>query len=190
MSPGDRQPYLEAVDAVLLRRDFKRRKSEFEWKHRAGPDVEWIHLNFGLGVINPSVGVIYEDLASSLPRGSGARYSVARMLASLSGASYSSSTPPAAVAADIEAIALPALDRLRDRAAVLSLLAGESPKEWPVSLGASDRMRLLPLLLAESGRINEALERLRGFEAIAAQLDRAVPDFTVYAERFRARYAN
>jgi hypothetical protein len=50
-------------------------------------------------------------------------------------------------------------------------------------------MRLLPLLLAEAGRISEALERLRDFEA-AAQLDRAVPDFTIYAERFRARYAN
>ena len=150
-------------------------------------NLEWIHLNFGLGVINPSFGVKYEDLSTILPRESGAQYSVTEMLSSVGGKSYSVDTPPRALAADVQALALPGLDRLRDRALVVERLKRDSPREWP-TFGASARMRLLPLMLAHSGQINDALECLREYESSASGGDQHVPNFAAYAAYFRARY--
>jgi hypothetical protein len=188
VSPRDREPFLAALDGVLLPIGFKRRKPDFEWTRRVeGRDLEWIHLNFGLGGINPSFGVKYEDLSMVLPLESGAVYSVCEMVSSFSGKSYSAETVPRDLAADVLALALPGLDRLRDRALVVDRLRRESPREWP-TLGASARMRLLPLMLAHSGRINDALEWLREHEAAAERVDQHVPNFASYAAYFRARY--
>jgi len=188
VSPRDREPFLVALDGVLLPIGFKRRKSDFEWKRRVeGSDLEWIHLNFGLGVINPSFGVKYEDLSTVLPHESGAVCSVFEMLSSPSGKSYSGDTAPHELAADVRALALPGLGRLRDRTLVVERLRRESPREWP-TLGASARMRLLPLMLAHSGHINDALEWLREHEAAAERVDQQIPNFASYAAYFRTRY--
>ena len=188
MSPKEREPFLEALDGVLLPLGFKRRKSSFEWKRRVDKrDLEWIHVNFGLGVINPSFGVKYEDLSTLLPSESGAACSVFEMLSSVSGKAYTVDTPPQEVAADVRALALPGLGCLRDRALVVERLKRESSRDWP-TLGASERVRLLPLMLAHSGHVDDALEWLREHEDYAVRVDQQLPNFTSYAAYFRARY--
>lgn len=150
-------------------------------------NLEWIHLSFGLGAINPSFGVKYEDLSTILPRESGAQYFVAEMLSSLSGRSYSITTIPSVLASDVHILALSGLERLRNRTSVIERLRRDSPGEWP-TFGASARMRLLPLMLAHSGQIADALEWLREHEATAAGVDQQIPKFATYAAHFRARY--
>jgi hypothetical protein len=169
--------------------DFKRLKLAFEWKRRIDrANLEWVHLNFGLCIINPSFGVKYEDLLLVLPPECGAQFSVAEVLSPASGRSYSIDMAPNELASDMQLFALPGLDRLRDRASVLKRLQSESPREWP-TFGASARMRLLPLMLAQSGHVNEALEWLRKHETAAASVDQLVPTFATYSAHFRTRYA-
>jgi hypothetical protein len=188
VTPKEREPFLVALDAVLLPLVFKRRKSSFEWTRRVGAsDVEWVHLNFGMGTINPTFGVIYRDLSKILPPEAGPHYSVAETLYSKNRQSYSLNTAPSALAAAICANALPRLPLLRDRDLVLYRLANESGDDWP-TFGASNRMRLMPLLLAQSGRVSDALERLSIFEQRFAHLDQQIPTLAQYAAYFRARY--
>ena|SRR5258708_1526517 len=110
------------------------------------------------------------------------------MLSSVSGKSYLLKTSPEMIGADIEAHALPALDELRNRSVVLGRLADPSAGNWP-TFSSSHRIRLFPLLLAPSGRVEEALERVREFEASASSVDQQIPEFATYAKYFRARYA-
>jgi hypothetical protein len=189
MISAERDPYLSSVDQVLFPLGFKRLKKDFEWTRSVDlVDTLWIHLNFGLAVINPSFGVRYTDLDKALPPEAGGRFGTMQMLSSLSAKSYSSpETSPLQIANDILEIALPHLQKLRDRCWVVDRLQSESPNEWPLT-GASFRMRLLPLLLATSGRISDGLDWLNRFEIIALEKDQLIPSYNVFAGYFRKKY--
>jgi len=189
MNAAERAPYLDAGDAVLMPLGFKRKKKEFAWRRPAGSDVEWIHLNFGLGVINPSYGVSYADLNALFPPGLGVTCGPSGLLQSLTGTSYSSSkTPPNKVAGDFSA-AISQFPKLRDRAAFAEVLMSETPPRTLVNF-FSDRIRALPLLLISLGRTQEAFEWLARFEAVAPERDQIQPPYHVYAAHFRRHYAS
>jgi hypothetical protein len=187
MNAAARAPYLEAGDALLIPLGFRRKKSEFAWRRTVGPDVEWLHLNFGLGVINPSYGVTYADLDAQMPAELGLRCGPSNMLQSLTGTAYSSAeTPPELVAHGLlKAVAeMPAL---RDRHGFAAeLMAEQCPQKYTASF--STRIRALPVLLASLGRLEEAHAWLARFEPLAQQRDQKVPGYDVFAAEFRRIY--
>jgi hypothetical protein len=188
MNALEREPFLLALDSALAPLAFKRRKTRYEWQRTVDrSNMTWLHLNFGLGVINPSFGVQYSDLADILPPEAGAVTGVSEMLSSSSGAQYSSITPPRVMAEHVLAYAVPRISLLANRRAVAQRLKNEQPSDWPV-WGAAWRMRLLPLLLATDGRIEEASGWLARFESEAPQLDQIIPRFDVFARHFRQKY--
>jgi hypothetical protein len=185
MNAVERSSYVEAFDEVLLPLGYKRPKRAQEWSMPVGASsCLWVHLNFGLAVINPSLGVRYTDLVSTLPPEAGAVVGSIRMLSSLSGARYSSDTPPPQLVGDLLAHGLSELTALQNRQNVIRQLEDPAGVGWPVA-SASHRKRLLPLLLASQGRVNEALEWLARFEPLPDQL---VPGYLVYARVFRCTY--
>lgn len=185
----ERAPYLEAGDAVLMPLGFKRKKREYEWRRAVDRDVEWIHLNFGRAVINPSFGVSYVDLNSLLPPEVGVRCGQHFMLLSLTGTSYSSDTSsPNDIALDLQK-AVSEFPQLHDREAFIQILMSDKAPTKQVLL-FSHRIRTLPLMLATSGRLAEALDCLARFEASDLARDQMVPGYDVYASHFRKKYAN
>ena len=58
---------LAGVDAFLVPQGFARRKQGQEWRKRIdAANVAWVHVNVGLGIINPSLGVSYSDLVDEV----------------------------------------------------------------------------------------------------------------------------
>ena len=189
MTPVEREAYLIALDEALLPLRFKRPRSSFEWKRRLDKfNSQSIHLNFGLAGINPSIGVRYEDLAKLLPRDSGSVFQTARMLTSITGAIYSDETLPSKLVTDILNSALPELVRHMDREQVVLALSSSDSIDWPAP-SKSHRIRLLPLLLASLGKSNEALQWLSEFESTEAALDQMLPNYRIFSNHFRARFA-
>ena len=189
MKNTEREAYLQALDAALSPLGFNRPKRSYEWKHSIDvANTEWIHCNFGLGVINPSFGVRYCDLAELVPSDVGAVAGVICMLEPISGVSYSPATAPSLLAEHVLKFCVPHLLNLQNRAAVIHSLETTVPKKWPV-FGASDRMRLLPLLLAHGGRVTEALEWFSRFEQAAPTMDQQIPKYAVFAKYVREKYA-
>lgn len=187
MNATERAPYFEAGDVALVPLGFKRRKKDYEWRRAFGSDIEWIHINFGLGVINPSYGVRYTDLDRLLPAELGIRCGPSGMLAVLTGKSYSSSiTDPSEVAEDLLKAAAE-LPKLGDRDAFMDLLMSEARSQTLLIL-YSDRIRTLPLMLANSGRLPEAFEWLEKFKSLPLVKDRRVPGYDVFVAHFRAKY--
>lgn len=188
MNAIEREPFLKAIDAVLEPLGFKRLKRSYEWKRSINPaNLESIHCNFGLGVINPSFGVKYKDLGESVPPDIGAVTSVAEMLESITGVSYSSETNPKILAEHVLTYAIPQLVKLSDRDIVINMLEEDTPRKWPV-FGVSARIRLLPLLLAQRGRIDEARTWLTRFEDTAQSMDQQLPAYPVFASYLRTKY--
>jgi len=189
MNAAERDPFLNAADDALGPLGFKRPKSKFEWKRKVDEaNTYWIHFNFGLGVINPSCGVWYTDLATLVPKDVGVVCAVSRMLEGISGSSYSSVTAPSLLANHVIAFAIPELEALRDRSAVIRSLESDPATKWPV-FDRSSRIRLLPLLLAQAGRLQEAANYLNEFERVAPDIDQQIPRYAVFAEFFRGTYA-
>jgi hypothetical protein len=187
MNAAERAPYLEAGDAVLLPLGFKRRKKDYEWRRVVGRDTESLHLNFGLGVINPSYGVSYTDLDALFPAELGVRCGPWCMLQSLTATSYSmDETPPARVTHDL-LLAVAEFPALRDRPAFADLLMAEKLPPKFVNL-FSARIRMLPVLLATLGRPTEAHAWLTRFEAEAPGRDQQLPRYAVFAAQFRATF--
>lgn len=182
-----RQPFFDAVSVTLLPRGFKFAKSMWTWRRKVDQgNTLWVHLNFGLGVINPSFGATYTDLAGLLPKEAGAVFQAAEMLPPTSGNEYSLDTPPKRLAEDILAHALPRLEKLLDRSHAIERLQSSRPDDWPV-FGNAFRMRLLPLLLAHSGRRDEALAWLSTFEDSWLTEDQLVPRYPAFAAHFREK---
>ncbi len=182
MDTAERARYLEALDLALAPLGFRRNRRDRQWHRSTVPtEREWVHVNFGLGVINPSLGVEYSDLDALLPPEAGAVNTACSMLASLSGSQYSSRILPATLVADVVSFGLPELARLRDRESVIRRLKDPSPCAWPVA-SSSHRARLLPLLLARQGRLSESLASLTEVGPVPDQL---VPDFATFARILR-----
>ena len=182
---------LESVDSVLLPQGFRRGARAQEWHRMAGPsDEAWVHVNIGKGVVNPSVGVRYLDLAGLLPEAVG---SVDRTMQMLGGLfrpvhTYSLDAGPETLLDDLRERGVAALARLLDRHAVIDMLKSPAPSDWPVP-GLSWRIRLLPLLLATQGRVEEALHVADGFRADAAGRDQILPGYAAFLDAFRTRFA-
>jgi hypothetical protein len=188
MNSIEREPFLLAIDSALAPLAFKRPKTRYEWRRKVDrANTTWLHINFCLGVINPSFGIQYTDLAGILPPEAGAVDGVNEMLSSSSGMQYSNSTPADVLAEHVLAYAVPRIDLLADRHAVIQRLESSSPKDWPV-FGVSWRMRLLPLLLATDGRTEEAFAWLAHFENTSPLIDQKIPPFDVFAQHFRQKY--
>lgn len=187
MNANERAPYLEAADTVLGPIGFKRKKKEHEWRRVADRDTDWIHLNFGLGVVNPSYGVKYTDVDALFPPELGVRCGPWSMLQSLTGTSYSvMATSPSVVARDL-LIAVEAFPQLRDRQAFTHFLMSDLPSKQFVTL-FSRRIRMLPAMLASLGRMEEAFTCLTQFEAMALSRDQMRPSYDVFAAYFKSKF--
>jgi hypothetical protein len=188
MNSTERAPFLQAIDVALVPLGFKRLNRGYEWKRSIdSANLESIHCNFGLEVINPSLGVRYKDLEEAVPADLGAVVGVADMLESITGISYSSKTNPQILAEHLLSYAIPELVKLRDRNIVISMLEEDIPKKWPV-FGTSARIRLLPLLLAQRGRVDDARRWLLHFEQNAQSMDQQLPAYPVFASYLRTKY--
>jgi hypothetical protein len=180
--------FLAAMDGLLQPLGFTRRIRSQEWRSADDPlNVRWVHLNFGLGLVNPSLGVSFSDVATFIPM-----YPKAvtmRMLSSLVTPSrlYSLDAEPSVIVDDVRSWGLPELDRLADRESVISALRSEAAEDWPAP-SYSDRIRLLPLLMASGGRVAEALEVVRGFEVAARSMDQIRPSYDDFAAEFKKRF--
>lgn len=180
---------LESVDALLVPLGFTRRARTQEWRKSADPASEaWVHLNVGKGIVNPSVGVRYVDLADTLPKAAGPVDTAMRMLGTLftPARAYTLFADPAPLVEDLRGRGLAELARLLDRRAVVEMLEAPSPAEWPVP-GFSGRIRLLPLMLTGQGRVEEALAVASRFQVEAAGRDQMVPRYEVFLDALRGR---
>jgi hypothetical protein len=188
MSPSDRDPFLVAVDKALLPLGYKRRKSYSEWRLKLDEKNEnWVHLNFGLGIINPSFGVRYLDLEKLLPQEAGAVSTVAEMLGEVTGILYSIDTKPNLLAEHLLEHAIPRLTVLSDRNSVAKLLELDMPAKWPVA-GISFRMRILPLLLIAEDRKQEAFMWLSKFEKSSPEVDQLNPGYGTFSTYFKVAF--
>jgi hypothetical protein len=187
MNAAERSFYLEAAHAVLVPLGFRQKKKEFEWRRVAERDIEWIHLNFGLGVINPSYGVRYSDVDALFPPELTVRCGPWCMLQDLTGTSYSvATTPPSVVSRDLLR-AVEEFHHLRDRQAFTDLLMRDDRSNGAVIL-FSYRIRMLPAMLGSLGRLDEAFSWLAQFEAVAPDRDQMLPSYGVYAAYFRSKF--
>jgi hypothetical protein len=101
---------------------------------------------------------------------------------------YSSEDPPELLTSDIRDTALPGLAALRNRESVIEQLRASLASAWPVP-SYSHRIRLLPLLLAGLGRVDEALDAATSFESESVGRDQIIPGYDVFLSVFRATLA-
>ena len=191
MSKEAKTEYLEELDMVLEPHGFSRRRNQQAWKHRVDSANEcWLHVNFGLSVVNPSIGVNYLDFSQLLPEESGSVTGTMIMLSSLLKRPplYTIESGSLPVARDLCKKGLPMLSNLRDRLFVIEALKSKLPFDWPV-VSYSHRIRLLPLLLASDGQMSEALHLLELFLSESLGKDQILPLYEVFARTFRKRFA-
>ena len=184
MNASEREPFISALDAVLLSVGFRRKRTTTEWKREEDACSEsWIHLNFGLSVINPSVGVRYADLDAYVPPAIQMNPGAFETLSSRSGATYDSLTRPEDLAQHVETYGLTAIGSLLNRETTTTRLM-ETQSPWPV-FGWSARIRLLPILLAAQGRLVEAAQWLEHFEQEGLSRDQQYPKYPEFVAAFR-----
>jgi len=186
MNQSAREPYLQALDLALAPHRFSRKKRSFEWTRVDNGGVSWVHLNFGLAVVNPSVGVRYLDLEALIPAGMMFKPGT---MQSLSGEPVQASTQqptPIAVARVVVEEGLPWITCLHDRTELIRCLQNDQGP-WPV-FGWSSRARLLPALLLSQGRLDDALHEITRFEAEAPVRDQMLPSYAAFASEFRSKH--
>jgi hypothetical protein len=182
--------YLAGIDSALHPLSFHRRKNGQEWQHRIDDRNElWVHINFGKAVVNPSLGVAYLDFDSLIAKEIRSVSGTFVMLSWLLPApdNYLVDDGPEAVARDLLDTGLPFLSRLSDRAFAIERLASETVRDWPAP-SYSDRIRLLPLLLAAENRVVEACQFLKRFLAEDLPRDQRIPRYDVFANAFAERF--
>jgi hypothetical protein len=190
MRVSELRPYLTALDEALRPFGFRRPARSQEWKKvSTSKDWSWIHVNAGHAVLNPSLGVTFREVAKLLPDALSGNLCTARMLSDLftPPRTYSLDTAPADLVRDVITHGLSELDHLGDREAVIRGLRSDLPDAWPAMY--SDRIRLLPLLLAAGGRTSEALEAVRTFAIEATIRDHLLPNYATFARAFERRFA-
>jgi hypothetical protein len=178
--------YLSDVDLILQPLSFRRRKNGNDWRHKIDDRNElWININFGKAVVNPSFGVMYLDFESMLSKGVRSVSGTMVMLSSVASPAngYLIDEGSRRVAHDLLEHGIPFLSRLSNRAFAIERLASATVKDWPAP-SYSDRIRLLPLLLAAENRIDEACESLKRFLADSLARDQIIPRYDVFANAF------
>ena len=191
MNKATKTKYLEDLDDALTALGFNRRRNHQEWKHQVDSANElWIHINFGLSIVNPSIGVNYLDLVELLPQESGHVTGTMVMLSSLLSPSrnYTIEEGSRRVAHDICGIGMPMFTHLRDRESVITSLKSGRVSDWLVA-SYSHRIRLLPILLANTGRLSEAFHLLEHFRYESLGRDQILPPYEVFAKTFSERFA-
>jgi hypothetical protein len=190
MRREDSDRYLQAVDRCLVPLGFKRRTRTQEWNFTSNLDTTWVHLNFGLGLINVSFGVRYRDLEKQWPDLPGAVYGTMQMMNSLFQPAklYSAQDEPDGLVADLVATGLPAARQLTNRKKVIELLSLPNAADWPVP-SFSHRARLLPLLLDAAQKPEEALTAAVRFKTEALGQDQILPPYDVFFDAFRSKSA-
>src|SRR5436309_2328750 len=116
---------LTSVDSLLVPQGFRRRSRSREWRKKLDRSNEtWVHVNIGIDMVNPSIGVTYLDLAGVLPKDAGSVYGTMKMLSGLFSPAhtYSLGAGPETLLRDLRGNGLVALDRLLDRPAVAEML--------------------------------------------------------------------
>lgn len=185
------EAFLLGVDPVLATGGFLRRKKAQDWTREYDElNRDSIHVNFGLDIVNPSVSVQYRDLAAALPKTFGTcrasamlKYLVPRR------PDYCFGTKAAELTGDIVEYGLPYIGRLHDREFVIRSLASPTPADWCV-FSYSNRIRLLPLLLASVGRHREAEEFVGQTAPEAEKRDQLIPRYLEFVGWFRAWVGN
>ncbi len=178
--------YLSDIDAILQSRSFHRRKNGNHWRHQMDDRNElWININFGKAVINPSFGVTYLDFESMLSKDVRSVSGTMVMLSAVAAPSpgYLIDEGSDRVARDLLEHGIPYLSRLSNRAFAIERLASDTVKDWPAP-SYSDRIRLLPLLLAVESRTDEACAFLKLFLAESLPRDQIIPRYDVFAGAF------
>jgi hypothetical protein len=178
--------YLSEVDLILQPMSFCHRKNANDWRRKIDDRNElWIHINFGKAVVNPSFGVTYLDFESTLPKSVRSVSGTMIMLSSVASPAdgYLIDEGSRRVTQDLLEHGIPFLSCLSDRAFAIERLASATVKDWPAP-SYSDRIRLLPLLLATENRIDEAFEYLKRFLAESSSRDQIIPRYDVFANAF------
>lgn len=189
MDRATKDLFLAELDVGLAALGYKRAKNSQEWKKKAGEsDIEWIHLNAGLTMINPSCGVTYKDLEKVLPKESGLVNHVSMMLSSITGEFYDENTNPRYLAKGIADSVPSALENLKNRDWVIGRLQSDEVSSWPVA-SLSHRIRLLPLLLGERGLSEKAIQCAKEFEERYSSQDQFIPNYTVFINYLVEHYA-
>ena len=175
-----REEILDGLDPHLAQVGFSRRKRSFEWiRHPASGVVHSIHLNFGptrtsrldiIPTLGAGIEAVERELIAAGVRGPGKdACSFGYQLHTLLDCEYVAYTDQGAgpivsrLIADIRRHGMQRLERLSSLESIAALMLSADPKDWPVTW-PSFRARLLPLVLALSGRAKEGhvwLARLR-----------------------------
>jgi hypothetical protein len=182
--------YLSDVDLILQPLSFRRRKNGNDWRHKIDDRNElWININFGKAVVNPSFGVMYLDFESMLSKSVRSVSATMVMLSSVASPAngYLIDEGSHRVAQDLLEHGIPFLSRLSNRAFAIERLASATVKDWPTP-SYSDRIRLLPLLLAAENRTDEACEFLKRFLAESLARDQIIPRYDVFANAFGDKF--
>jgi hypothetical protein len=186
-----KRQYLADVDAVVAPMSFHRRKNGNYWRHKIDDRNElWVNINFGKAVVNVSFGVEYLDFEHMLPkdvRSVSGTFVVLRSLLPPTDI-YLIDTGPDSMVHDLLETGLPFLSRLANRTFAIERLASDTVRDWPATC-YSDRIRVLPLLLAAEDRIVEARQFLKRFLAEGLSRDQFIPRYDVFANAFAERFA-
>ncbi len=172
--------FISEIDSVLQHIGFKYVKTRNVWERKVGnTDIEWVHFNYGLSVINISLGVKYKDLSDIISSDIVCVSGVACMLSKITNEMYTESTKPQYLADTISQFAPAQLAKLRDRYWVIERLKDENVNNWPV-LSMSHRIRLLPLLLAKHVSLDETLKYLAYFDTEFSVKDQLIPKYSIF----------
>ncbi len=187
---ADIEAILAALDPILVHHGFRRRKKAQVWtRTKDSLNRDLIHINFGLTILNPSIAVEYLDLAGIVPQELGSCLA-SEMLTTLipRHSHYGFDTPVVELASDIAEFGIPFLEELHNRDFVIQRLSSESPSDWCVP-SYSERIRLLPLMLATVGRTAEATTLVQHVLPEAVARDQRVPRYDEFAAWFLTEFA-
>lgn len=179
---------LSVLDTTLEPLGFHRRKRTQEWTRSLDTlHKDIVHVNFGLAIINLSVAVEYQDIVDLAPRDHASCHA-SEMLAAIvpRPRQYELGASAVEMAGDVVAFGIPFIDKLHDRGFVIERLLNESPTAWCAYY--SDRIRLLPLQLASSGRLEEALEFVKAVLPEAEGRDQRRPGYRAFAAWFLTNF--
>jgi len=177
--------FLESVDSVLVGRGFHRPRGSQEWSVHDGKDRLWAHLNFGLSAVQLTVGVEYVDVRKASHDLPGAVFSSSESPQR----DWSTDDAPERVADYVSEVVEARLPLLSDRCAVVARLLEREVRSWPV-FSFSHRIRLLPVLLVNLGRGEEALKFCRYIRGQSLSLDQIRPPFTEFCQTLESKLAD